>query len=450
MWLNSLRFADAPARAQQLLSLAPEDRVAYIWDVHTTSGNANAIPFDHDPADDGVDPVSGLRFPSLSHEHGIANVSQVIRQYMQILKDAGATLSSVLIDYEEYYNRTAWGLFQCGQTWPFARPCAQVDAEIRAIENHPDFASTILAPLQLRGFQYINGNLRDSLIAAAPAQNRDLWDHMIRDLITDQLNRTFRDAVLAVFPDVLVSNYQFTAMNSVYTIPNDSGWHWYRNGSLPPFGTAGGPSMYGTMSQFIWLTYPYTDYLAPTPFHALLMEQSDLRIAQNSDSQALTPWLADRSIASRFTELNPSYPEPLCYYENVLHALASGVTHFNLWNPDASSSDAGERALNATLKEFDRIIGGAVVAHYTQEILDPHADFILSGFFANRYIYRYTPKDLDPAAHIVEGASQVSITSGAVELQFSGGRIVHIPNSLATGGAWIVSPQPVQIQSAAQ
>lgn len=207
--------------------------------------------------------------------------------------------------------------------------------------------------------------------------------------------------------------------------------------------------MYGSMSTYVWLTYPYTDYLAPTPFHTLLMEHSGFRISQNSDAQVMTPWLADRSFNGRFAAITPDYPQPLCYYENVLHALASGVVHFNVWNPDASSTDSGERALNSILREFDSIVGGANVSHYIQDIIDPHDASILSGFFANRYVYRFTPEDLDPASHIVEGEAEVTVTVGSRSYIFSAGRVLHVSNSLASGGAWIVSPSPVQAESAA-
>jgi hypothetical protein len=358
------------------------------------------------------------------------------------MKNAGATVATVLIDYEEHYTHSSYGLFQCDQNWPFTRRCDQVDAELRALQSHPTFTTEVLAPLQARGFVFLNDSLKDSLNRASPLQNRELWDHMIRNRIAAQLNRAIRDPILQVFPQAKISNYGFSPMSDEFSSPDIGGWHWYRNGSLSEFGTSGAFNMYGRMSSYVWLTYPYSDYLAPTPFHAFLMTQSDMRISQNSSPRPLTPWISDRIFPGTMTSPSDGYPQPLLYYENILHALTSGVSHFALWNPDASSSDAGERALNQVLREFDAIIGGAELATLNQNIINLHAQELLSVAYANRYIYRFTPEDMNPMAHVVETPGQVVINLGGRRLTFREGSVLRVPNSIATAGVWIVSPVP--------
>lgn len=445
VWLWGRKLTEPAQTASRIMQMPVNERVVYVWDTADETLGEDNPPIHVHPDDRHPDPETHVNYQSLFWDNGVAHVANMTRAYFTDLASRGVAIDVVAIDFEEYYYQyMAWGLFQCGQPMTgFDIPCDQVSARLRSFQDHPRFNAELLAPLQARGFQWVNNSLEDSLKTGAPLDNRAIWDFMMYERVVQWLTEAYADPIHDIYPNAQMLNYGFAARDARFHHPERGGAHWYRQGSIPGFGTTASPSMYGYMAAWVFRVYPYGSQLVKNPYNTLLIGQNDARIAKFSGQPHFAPWIPDNSYSAVLTTATAEYPTPQKLYdENVFHLLTLGAEYLMYWNADGASSDAGEIYLRNLIAEYNLLTAAATNRSDVEtEVFNLDQDAMVTCTFANRYLCRYTPANLQPAGTLTQTASGVRVTYGDQSLLFPRAVIISLPGSPSTAGAWIAGPE---------
>lgn len=263
-----------------------------------------------------------------------------------------------------------------------------------------------------------------------------VWNKSTISLVNALLNKVLWNPTLALYPNIIGSNYQFFDSGTTFDSPPDLNGHPDYRKSI--FGNAASPVLYGVIGQLAtaWTIDPtdttrillgatsnplYT--VSRSAWNSFLIDIQTIRSAKrNSPNTPLTPWIAspkydgvDQAGVSATGAPPVGYADVVAgynsdvghtfgsagnsayYYEMVRHVSLHGVKAFGYFNDFGLNVDGiTQRAglLNNVLTEINNNIGGYKLNTATSARVDWLAKQLTSGTAKswNNYLWRTTIK----------------------------------------------------------
>jgi hypothetical protein len=479
-------------RTLEILHAAPPGRRTLSFDGGAPCGN-------HHPADNlfaqlndvgttACKTPTGLpmNFSGLWWDHGVAQIAVDWADSLAHLQSAGAPTVDVLtIDTEcdvDAFTVTSWQRAY--------HPEISVECEAQhfdSIQNDHRFPA-VLQLLQDHGF-IVNGStssthwLRDSLIWDATKnfnQNLAAWSAVSRKMIADYKNQAYFKPMIAVNPDVVVSDYDdVTWRTDACSLDLNGFWQNgcnHANNTDGVMGNRQAPDFYGWMhnvtdnlnfpglQQTISQADPQVTSFGVTPFDSLLWSVYLMRMYRLSSPILVKPWIAYRSYAGDGGVGDPvvGWANTDLYQELVLHLGLQGADDFLLFNPcfgtctQNQNTSAGAQPMctladNEMYSQLFTELSAIVGYQERQWIEEPTpggwgCKHLLTAMTTPvSRVWRFTPADGAPHSHLTQTGHEVTLVlphagSAAAPLVFEQASIVSAAtggNPVSVSGLWI-------------
>lgn len=315
----------------------------------------------------------------------------------------------------------------------------------RALQSDPRYS----AP-QAAGFgQPAGRSIRDSLSFGSlvpfisdwaswrtdPQHRFDPLEFSIRmnERATHYKNFAYFEPYREYFPDVALSEYDFSASSAAYEVPDTYGQPVYRWPTQLVPGTRQAPNLYGNLFQLCTVSPSYCPGGA-RPFNAARHQTNWLRAGLFSAPQIpMTPWFQYKE------SQDPDHAWFLAdndYYQELLFsALLQGAYPILFWNPQSEpsyphgGSGQSNQIMNDCLATFDTVAGGSLSRTPLETTLVPwNSPFVRTCMRTDKStICRVTLDipDTYPRGGTVESEYPARVRINAQTLQIDGGRIVY-------------------------
>ena len=384
-------------------------------------------------------------------DKGVALYAQWAEAFFKEFKAIGGQLDGILLDMEYNYTHAHYlkKIYKTGATVNDIDIPATPEI-YKEIVEHPLYATDVRPLLEERGFHFIQGsgnkseifNINDSTSADA-----QIWNAVMRERQVAYMKKAIAPA-LKYFPDVMVTNYGFSA-SKAWNVSVDA-----EGGNMVSAGTTANENYYVrqpayNMDRFnVPTTYNGT-YYEDSVFNSFLYEINQFKgMYDSSDTKRISAFVSGFNYQHRIRPTNGTRNTP--YYSET-------ILHIGMLNPEVflgyivgprDTTIEGEpydyddviQVVSQLMSELTRVAGYAD----RKALAVPktwNSSFVLSGMYAGgRNIWRLTPDTAITTREDfkVKGKDPTFRINGQT-ITFPGGKIIEDGNisHIGTCGYWV-------------
>ena len=392
-------------------------------------------------------------------DKGAKVVKEWVTEFLTEYKAIGGKLDGFSVDLE-YVEANVYYLTKKALTDPYV---------YMKIVNNDNYATRFRPMLEERGFKFWP-NVTDETpeiysihekSGAEYAQSRAIWNVVLRNHYNQYVTEALYEPAKAIYPDILVYDYQARNTYSWQKTPSDSGnatsgGNYITAGNMNYYNAYGySPSsdFFREEGQKLYKKLPAYNGVEweDTAFNMTLWDtiiSKDYRsIAPDNNFVATVSYY-------NYSKREGSYGNTAYYTEDFYHLGLLNPTLFNGYIEEKEVANAGNdlrdtmEVVHEILNELTRIVGAA-----DRKPLDlPYSwndEFILSGMYAGgKNYYRLTPDvtgGKTKESYQVKDAKDLTFTCNGQTITFPGGKIIEDSKIPIVGscGFWIETAQDV-------
>ncbi len=264
------------------------------------------------------------------------------------------------------------------------------------------------------------------------------WNGVMRRQFADDINQALFAPLREAFPRVKMANYGGYYQDSSLHLLDLNGHDAHKYFSGRHVGTHQSRELYGWLGN---IAQSKLDGVAPyhkSPFNAFRYAVNKMRAMKLSSPVPIYPWISHK-------EFNESLlSDSDLYQELIFHIGLSGIEEFLYWNPRSvtpPASEASDRLVSDTLREFDELIGVGNRHSMVNKLADWSQEYVLTGMRANqRTVWRLTPRPDGPASldAMLVNANPATFSIGGKAITLPKAKVVR-RESVSAQGFWLVS-----------
>ena len=359
---------------------------------------------------------------SIWYENGAKVTKEKFNNFFKNLQQTGAKVDYLMIDIEG---------------WQTFGPIMKHDLSLRAIAKDPRFKSQGWdKKLGMKDLEPVINNQGNARPKFEIIMNNYVGEEFIEKAIFEPIQK--------YYPNVILGN-------------------WFHDNFYDP---QVGLSRKHIGNRSVPVAYGAYGVLEKTPFGSLINSVNSVRNSYITNPFVpITPWVAWHRFGDPIANYKQPWSEKVymantdLYHESIYHIGLTGVDTFLFWNPRLWGPGGGpcqkkepctmpkdEELMNDLLVQLDEIVGYKDTVPIVNSVIDPDADFILTGMkipHKNISIYRFTPelennKTLESS---IVSYNPLTFQTATKTIVFKKGKILRPKKILSKQGYWITTSE---------